>query len=89
MKSITGYLGYNEKRKRWFGRVTFTDPRTGRRKYRKCYALTKTDARRKLEGLKETLRNKGLHAAARELTTFADLARATFSRQLMEILPLS
>jgi len=52
MKSITGYLNYDENRTRWFGRVTFTDPRTGRRKYRKCYAQTKTDARRKLEELK-------------------------------------
>jgi hypothetical protein len=58
MKARTGYLFYDESRKRWVGRVTFPDPTTGKRRYRKCYLEEESEGRLRsffLAGSKFTL----------------------------------
>jgi integrase len=83
MKSRTGYLFYDESRKRWVGRVTFPDPTTGQRRYRKCYAPTKTEARIKLEKLRGKIEKQGTKVVANERTTFAQLADEFRSKKLI------
>jgi integrase len=74
MKSITGYLSYDEERKRWLGRVSFKDPVTGKRIWRKCYGQTKTEARKKLDELRQKLEKSGGRSINADKATFAFLA---------------
>jgi len=83
MKSNTGYVVYDKNKKRWLGRITFKDPVTGKRRWRKCYGQTKTEARNKLDRLKGKLRKNGTRAVAMELMTFADLARVYKEEKLI------
>jgi integrase len=75
MKSRTGYVYFDEDRRRWVARLTYTDPDTGRRVQRKAHALTKTEARDKLDGLRAKLKEQGERAVTSEQNTFAELAR--------------
>src|SRR2546428_11300559 len=83
MKARTGYLFYDESRKRWVGRVSFPDPTTGKRRYRKCYAPTKTEARIKLQKIREKIEKQGAKVVANERTTFAQLAEEFRSKKLI------
>jgi hypothetical protein len=83
LKARTGYLFYDETRKRWVGRITFPDPTSGKRKEKKCYALTKTEARIKLEKIREKIKNQGAQVVANERMTFSQLAEEFRSKKLI------
>jgi hypothetical protein len=75
MKSITGYLYYDEDRNSWLGRVSFRDPVTGKRIWRKCYGETKTEARKKLGELRQKLEKSGGISLDADKQTFVFLAQ--------------
>jgi hypothetical protein len=74
MKSSTGYLVYDNNKNRWLGRVSFKDPITSKRVWRKCYGLTKTEARKKLDDLRQKLEKSGGRPIDADKATFAFLA---------------
>jgi hypothetical protein len=47
MKSATGYIFFDEKKKRWIARFSPVDKVTGKQKEFKRLCLTKTEARKK------------------------------------------
>src|SRR5262245_19141095 len=75
MKARDGYVGYNESRKRYFARVTSTDPLTGKRKDIVRFAKTKTEALKIKTELLTTLNQEGVKAFCVSTTTFSALAR--------------
>ena len=75
MKARDGYVGYNERRKRYFARVTATDPITGKRKDMVRFTKTKTEALRKKNELLSKLDQDGVESFSAEKVTFAALAR--------------
>lgn len=75
MKARDGYVGYNERRKRYFARVTATDPITGKRKQVVRFTKTKTEALRRKNELLSQLNQDGVESFSAEKVTFAALAR--------------
>ena len=61
MKEITGYVSHDESRKHWCGRVSLTDPDTGKRKWFKRYGSAKTEARERVRELIARFENEGVH----------------------------
>ena len=74
MKLSTGYIVYDDNKKRWLGRITFKDPVTGKRIWRKCYGQTKTEAREKLNELRHKLEKSGGRSIIADKATFVMLA---------------
>jgi integrase len=74
MKLATGYIFFDEKRKRWIARLAPVDKDTGRQKEFKRYCLTKTDARKKLQELKNKFEKDGIKSINADKSTFAHLA---------------
>jgi integrase len=83
MKERTGYIYYDKSRKRFVGRVTFTDSVTGKRKEKKCYGKTKTETRRKLTKLKQKFDHHGTQVVVNERMTFAQLAEEYRKKKLV------
>ncbi len=75
MKEITEYVSYDESRKSWCGRVSLTDPDTGKRKWFKRYASTKTEARERVREQITRFENEGLQTVAADRLSFAFLAQ--------------
>jgi integrase len=75
MKTVTGFVSYDEKRKRHYGCYTFTDPVSGKRKFKKLYARTATEARERLRKAINHLQDHGPEAAMKKAVTFTALAR--------------
>jgi integrase len=74
MKSATGYIFYDEKRKRWIARFSPVDKETGKQKEFKRYCLTKTDACKKLQELRTKYEKGGAKSINADKSTFAFLA---------------
>jgi integrase len=74
MKLVTGYVVYDKNKKRWLGRITYKDPMTGKRVWRKCYGQTKTEARIKLDGLRKKFEKSGGRSINADRTPFTFLA---------------
>ncbi len=83
MKERTGYLYFDKSRKRWVGRVTYQDPVTGKRRNKKCYAETKTEARVQLAKVKAKIEKHGAQIVASERLTFAHLAEVFRKEKLI------
>jgi integrase len=83
MKERTGYIFFDKSRKRFVGRITFTDSVTGARKEKKCYGKTKTEARRKLNKIKQKLEQHGPQVVLNERRTFAQLAEEYRKKKLV------
>jgi integrase len=84
MKSRTGYIYFDKKKRRWAGRVMLpADPVTGKRKSVRCFALTKTDVRKKMQKVLNKVENQGLASISPERMTFADLAREYAEHELI------
>lgn len=75
MKEITGYVSYDKSRKSWCGRVSCTDPDTGKRKWFKRYGSTKTEARQRMKELIARFEKQGVQGVAADRLTFAYLAQ--------------
>jgi hypothetical protein len=75
MKAREGYVGYNEKRKRYYARVTATDPATGKRTQLMRFTKTKTEALKKRREVLNQVEKDGVESFAAEHLTFAMLAR--------------
>jgi hypothetical protein len=74
VKLVTGYVVYDKNKKRWLGRITYKDPMTGKRVWRKCYGQTKTEARIKLDGLRKKFEKSGGRSINADRTPFTFLA---------------
>ena len=74
MKSATGYVFFDEKKKRWVARFSPIDPETGRQKEVKRYCLTKNEARKRLDELKKKFEKSGIKSVNADKATFATLA---------------
>lgn len=74
MKERTGFVW--QEGNVWRGKVTFTDPVSGKRCERWVTGKTKTEARNKLKQRILKLEAKGLTSGDKEKATFADLATA-------------
>lgn len=84
MKSRTGYTYFDQKKKRWVGRVMLpADPITGKRKSVRRFGLTEADVRKKLRKLVDTIEDKGLTSIPAERMTFADLAKEYEENELI------
>jgi integrase len=75
MKAREGYIGYNERRKRYYARVTATDPVTGKRTQLMRFAATKTEALKKKRELLNQLDKDGHEPFVGDRTRFTYLAR--------------
>src|SRR5262245_13874993 len=75
MKAREGYVGYNERRKRYYARVTATDPVTGKRTQLMRFAATKTEALKKKRELLNLLDKDGHEPFVGDRTRFTYLAR--------------
>jgi integrase len=75
MKSREGYVGYNERRKRYYARVTATDPVTGKRTQLMRFAATKTEALKKKRELLNQLEKDGAESFTGDRTKFSFLAK--------------
>ena len=75
MKAREGYVGYNERRKRYYARVTATDPVTGKRTQLMRFAATKTEALKKKRELLNQLDKDGHEPFVGDRTRFTYLAR--------------
>jgi len=75
MKAREGYVGYNERRKRYYARVTATDPVTGKRTQLMRFATTKTEALKKKRELLNQLEKDGAESFVGDRTRFAFLAK--------------
>ena len=84
MKSATGYVFYDEKRKRWIARLAPVDKDTGKQKEFKRYCLTKTDARKKLQELKNKFEKGGVKSINADKSTFAHLAEKFKKEKLVD-----
>src|SRR5262245_8662778 len=74
MKLSTGYIVYDDNKKRWVGGISVKDPVTGKRIWRKCYGETKTEAREKLNELRNKLEKSGGRSINADKATFVMLA---------------
>lgn len=84
MKSRTGYTYFDQKKKRWVGRVMLpADPITGKRKSVRRFGLTEAGVRKKLRKLVDAIEDKGLTAVPAERMTFADLAKEYAENELI------
>jgi len=84
MKSRTGYTYFDEKKKRWVGRVMLpTDPVTGKRKSIRRFGLTEADVRKKLRMLVDIIEDEGPASIPVERMTFADLAKEYEENELI------
>ncbi|MGE0129067.1 MAG: tyrosine-type recombinase/integrase [Blastocatellales bacterium] len=84
MKSATGYVFYDEKRKRWIARFAPVDKETGKQKEFKRYCLTKTEARKKLQELKTKYEKGGVKSVNADKSSFAFLAEKFKKEKLIE-----
>ncbi len=84
MKSATGYVFYDEKRKRWIARFAPVDKETGKQKEFKRYCLTKTEARKKLQELKTKYEKGGVKSVNADKSSFAFLADKFKKEKLIE-----
>lgn len=83
MKERTGYFYFDESRKRWVGRITYQDPTTKKRKNKKAYGKTKTEARIKLNEIKAKMEKHGTQIVSGERLTFAQLAEEFRQKSLI------
>jgi hypothetical protein len=84
MKSATGYIFFDEKRKRWIARFAPVDKDTGKQKEFKRYCLTKTEARKKLHELKNKFEKGGVKSINADKSTFASLAEKFKRERLVD-----
>src|SRR6266498_2597221 len=84
MKSATGYVFYDEKRKRWIARLAPVDKDTGKQKEFKRYCLTKTDARKKLQELKNKYEKGGVKSINADKSNFSYLAEKFKKEKLVD-----
>lgn len=84
MKSATGYIFYDEKRKRWIARFAPVNKETGKQKEFKRYCLTKTEARKKLQELKNKYDKGGVKSVNADKSSFAFLADKFRKERLIE-----
>ncbi len=75
MKEITGYVSYDKRRNSWCGRVSLTDPDTGKRKWFKRYGSTKTEARQRVRDLITRFEKGGVQSVTADRHSFAYLAQ--------------
>jgi integrase len=75
MKAREGYVGYSKNRKRYYARVTATDPVTGKRTQLMRFAPTKTEALKKKRELLNQLDKDGHEPFVGDRTKFTFLAR--------------
>jgi len=81
MKARTGTVQFDERRGAWYARVCFTDPKTGKRKERRKYGETKTEANKlRLKLILEVEQSETIYTAEAESLKpdklrFAELAR--------------
>jgi integrase len=80
MKSATGYIFFDEKKKRWIARFSPVDKVTGKQKEFKRLCLTKTEARKKLDELRQKYEKSGSGSINADKATFAFLA-AKFKKE--------
>jgi hypothetical protein len=80
MKSATGYVFFDEKKKRWIARFSPVDKVTGKQKEFKRLCLTKTEARKKLGELRQKYEKSGGGSINADKATFAFLA-AKFKKE--------
>ena len=83
-KSATGYVFYDEKRKRWIARLAPVDKETGKQKEFKRYCLTKTEARKKLQELKNKFEKGGVKSVNADKASFAYLAEIFKKEKLVD-----
>src|SRR4030095_2194601 len=63
MKTRTGTIQFDKKRGAWYARICFTDPTTGKRKEKRKYGDTKTEANKlRIELIKEVENGETAHA---------------------------
>jgi hypothetical protein len=74
MKSATGYIFFDEKKKRWIARFAPVDKVSGKQKEFKRLCLTKTEARKKLDELRQKFEKSGGRSINADKATFAFLA---------------
>jgi integrase len=74
MKAREGYVGYSKNRKRYYARVTATDPVTGKRTQLMRFAPTKTEALKKKRELLNQLDKDGHEPFVGDRTRFTFLA---------------
>lgn len=73
MKSRTGYTYFDQKKKRWVGRVMLpADPVTGKRKSVRRFGLTEADVRKKLRKLIDVIEDDGVASIPVDRMTFAE-----------------
>ncbi len=76
MKSRTGYTYFDQKKKRWVGRVMLpADPVTGERKSVRRFGMTEADVRKKLRKLVDLIEDDGATSIPVDRMTFAELAK--------------
>ena len=80
MKSATGYIFFDEKKKRWVARFAPVNKVTGKQKEFKRLCLTKTEARKKLDELRQKYEKSGSGSINADKATFAFLA-AKFKKE--------
>jgi Arm DNA-binding domain len=73
-KNLTGYVRFDQTRKRWFFRCAPVDPKTGLRKERKEYFLTQREAEQARRKFLTELDQNGDAVFSREDLTFEQLA---------------
>jgi len=84
MKSRTGYTYFDQKKKRWVGRVMLpADPVTGKRKSVRRFGLTEADVRKKPRKIVGIIEDEGPASIPVERMTFADLAEEYEENELI------
>jgi hypothetical protein len=84
MKSRTGYTYFDQKKKRWVGRVMLpADPVTGKRKSVRRFGLTEADVRKKLRKLVGLIEDEGTTSIPTDRMTFAELAKEYEENELI------
>jgi integrase len=83
MKGKQGYVYFDKKRKRWVARYQPVDPLTGERRNLKRYAMTKIEANKKLDALKEKASETDPTLISPGKRTFADLAKEFEKKRLI------
>jgi integrase len=84
MKSRTGYTYFDQKKKRWVGRVMLpADPVTGKRKSVRRFGMTEADVRKKLRKLVDLIEDDGATSIPVDRMTFAELAKEYEQNELI------
>jgi hypothetical protein len=84
MKSRTGYTYFDQKKKRWVGRVMLpADPVTGKRKSVRRFGMTEAEVRKKLRKLVGLIEDEGATSIPVDRMTFAELAKEYEENELI------